>query len=207
MKQSVKISSVMLCVVALLLLSQQAFANENAARQNPARAESQQVRQEAVEKRRLEAQDKVQERADTTQDRTQKSQEAREAKTAERRGDLAQVHAERLQRRFGFYYERLSGLIQKLESRLATMAQDGADVAAAQSKLGEAIASLEEAKILTDQAIAAFLEIDLETETAREQAQAAKELAQEARELYREAVSLIKEALRLAKATNQSAAE
>lgn len=200
MKYSSQVFTLFLGVIIFLISSQVVVANENATRQGRAVGEAQQIRQEKTEKRREETEQKVQERR-------QETLEDRQLKTAERRGALAQVHAEQLQRRFGFYYERLSGLIQKLEARLTALAQEGIDVVAAQNKLEAAKASLEEAKTLTDQAIAAFLEIDLESDTARVQVQTAKDLAKQAQERFRETVALAKEALRLAKSAHDATKE
>lgn len=126
--------------------------------------------------------------------------EVRQENRQERRDDFAQRHATRLSNRFGFYYDRLSTIMSKIETRFANLSEDGKDMSAAQAKLAEAKTALSSAKSYSDQAIAGFEAIvPAEYESQRTQALAARDLANNAREQFKLAVSLMKEAVQLAK--------
>ncbi|MFH2019237.1 MAG: hypothetical protein ABII80_01295 [bacterium] len=136
------------------------------------------------------------------QTRTEEREQERLARQEER-GAMIQEHAARLTERFSLYEERLSAIYEKFSARLATMAEEGKDVGAAQAKLLEAKAVFASAKTLGEQAVAKFMAIDPASyDTQREQALAARDLADQAREQYRNSVKLMKEAVELAKSVN-----
>lgn len=121
-------------------------------------------------------------------------------KRQEVRAKVAEVHANRLEKRFSFYYRRLSGLATKIENRLGIMAGNGKDVAAAQAKVDEAQVKLEEAKAAGDEAIAQFRAIDPDKyEAQRALALQARDMANEARSAFKAVWQLLKDAVALAK--------
>lgn len=113
------------------------------------------------------------------------------------RSVVAENHANRLALRFNYYYERLSGIALRLETRLTTLAGEGKDTSSARQKLSEAKTKLESAKSLGDQAIAAFRAIDpTKFAEQKDQALAARDLAMRARTAFRESLGLLKSVLK-----------
>jgi hypothetical protein len=149
------------------------------------RQEMQAIRQENQEERR---------------NLRQENKEERQEMRQERREERAQKHSERLQKRFDFYAERLGRIMDKLQTRLMIMKNDGKDITSAEAKLDDAKDTLEEAKTLGDQSVAAFSAIDPEKyEEQRSKVLAARDLAMAAREKFKLANTEIKEAVALAK--------
>ncbi len=187
MKKTAIITVFSLAVLAMSTTVPIVLAQDGSTYQN--RIEERQTNREET---RTQVEENVQERQDTRQERREN-----------RRDNTAQLHAARLTNRFGFYSQRLTNLIDKIETKLSEMATEGKDVTAAQAKLNEAKAALDKAKSLGSQAITAFEAIEpAEYETQRDRALAARDLAQQARKNYQEAVFLMKEAVNLAKEAN-----
>jgi len=184
--------------VAVLLTSSVALSASPALALTRAETAAQNVeqRQENREARKVE----IIENAEQRQENRQENRDERQDNRQERRDDFAQRHATRLSNRFGFYYDRLSTIMSKIETRFANLSEDGKDMSAAQAKLAEAKTALSSAKSYSDQAIAGFEAIvPAEYESQRTQALAARDLANNAREQFKLAVSLMKEAVQLAK--------
>lgn len=113
------------------------------------------------------------------------------------RSVVAENHANRLERRFKFYYDRLSGIATRLQTRLTTLKSGGKDTSIAETKLTEAKTKLETAKSLGSQAVAAFRAIDpAKFEEQKAEAIAARDLANQARVAFKEALSLFKSVLK-----------
>ena len=133
-------------------------------------------------------------------------EEMREVMTENRqevRSVVAENHANRLERRFKFYYDRLSGIATRLQTRLTTLKSGGKDTSIAETKLTEAKTKLETAKSLGSQAVAAFRAIDpAKFEEQKAEAIAARDLANQARVAFKEALSLFRSVLKEVKWTN-----
>lgn len=127
-------------------------------------------------------------------------EEMREVMTENRqevRSVVAENHANRLERRFKFYYDRLSGIATRLQTRLTTLKSGGKDTSIAETKLTEAKTKLETAKSLGSQAVAAFRAIDpAKFEEQKAEAIAARDLANQARVAFKEALSLFRSVLK-----------
>ncbi len=131
----------------------------------------------------------------TTQEAVQQQIKAQER--------VAAVHALRLQRRFEFYYQRLSDIGDKLATRLQTLANEGRDVTAAQANLTNALMLLEEAKEQADASIAKFNSIDPEQYQAqRHLALQARDEAQLARLSFQQVLTQLRQTVQLAMTTN-----
>lgn len=124
----------------------------------------------------------------------------------EMRDNVAARHANRLERRFNFYYTRLSNILLRFQKRLDTLKADGKDVTTIQQKLDATKAKLEEAKTKGMEAVAAFKAIDpakfSEQKTA---AFAARDLANAARKLFADTLVLLKDALKALKVVSKPA--
>lgn len=123
-------------------------------------------------------------------------------KGLEFRTNAAQAHAKRLERRFGFYYRRLTKIADKVQSRIAkTEAKhEGLDLSAATARLEIARTTLEDARAEGEAAVVAFNEV--EPTTPKELQQAAKKAlnaAKTTREAFMEAASLLKQSVKLIK--------
>lgn len=113
------------------------------------------------------------------------------------RSKVAENHANRLERRFKFYYERLSKIIVKFQARIDYLKGKGKDTAAVQTKLDAAKAKLESAKVKGEAAVAAFRAVEPgKWEEQKPELLAAKDLAEEARGLFKDAFKLLKDALK-----------
>jgi hypothetical protein len=136
----------------------------------------------------------------------QEIREERKDNRQERRSSVAENHASRLERRFGFYFTRLDNIMTRFQKRLDTLTAAGKDTAAVQAKLDAAKAKLVEAKTKGAQAVAAFKAIDpAKFSEQRTEAFAARDLANAARKLFMETHTLLKEALRLLKTISKPA--
>lgn len=179
---------VLLATTALLLFPSVAVAqsDENVTKRRPdrpAQVEIQEIRQDRMEDRQ-EAKDKMQ----------------------ETRSTVAENHANRLERRFAFYYARLSNIIMRFEKRLDILKADGKDIATVSAKLTEVKAKLESAKAKGVEAVAAFKAIDpARFSEQKTEALAARDLANSARKLFMETHTLLKDALKSLKAISKPA--
>jgi hypothetical protein len=152
---------------------------------------------ENVTRRRPERAVQIQE---IRQDRQEDREERRE-QVQELRSSVAENHANRLERRFKFYFDRLSGIINRFQTRLDTLKASGKDVVATQSKLDTAKSKLAEAKTKGESAVSAFRTIDpAKFSEQKEEAKAARDLAEAARGLFKEVHTLLKDALKSLKA-------
>jgi len=118
------------------------------------------------------------------------------------RSSVAQNHANRLERRFKFYFERLTNII----TRFHTLKNKGTDVSTIQVKLDAAKTQLASAKSLGEQAVADFRAIDpAKFSEQKAQAQAARDQAMQARGAFLEVHKLLKDALKLLKTISKPA--
>lgn len=178
MKKSFILALLIILSVPSLAL---ATSDENVTKRRPdrpAQAEIQEIRQERKEDR----------------------EETRE-KVQEIRSNVAENHANRLERRFAFYYSRLSNIITRFEKRLDILKADGKDITAVSAKLTEVKTKLESAKAKGIEAVAAFKAIDpAKFSEQKTEALAARDLANSARKLFVETHTLLKDALKSLKA-------
>lgn len=131
------------------------------------------------------------------QENREEVRELRAENRQEVRSMVAENHANRLERRFKFYYDRLSGIATRLQTRLETLKSEGKDTTNALAKLTEAKTKLESAKTLGSQSVAAFRAIDpAKFEEQKAEAKAARDLANQARVAFKEALSLFKNVLK-----------
>jgi hypothetical protein len=122
-------------------------------------------------------------------------------KFQERRSAVAENHAKRLASHFAGYYNRLNNLITKIQVKITEVKTTGKNTNDAQTKLDAAKASLESAKVLGEQAVAAFQAIDpYRYSEQRDEALAARDLAQKAREAFLTALKNLKVAVEALKA-------
>lgn len=141
----------------------------------------------------------------------QERQELREdlkTNMQEKRSTIAESHAQRLELRFKFYFDRLSNIIGRFQVRLDLLKKDGKDVAAAQAKLDTAKTRLAEAKTKGEASIASFKAVD-PTKISEQKTEllAARDLANAARKLYSDVNNLLKLALKELKNISQPAQE
>ncbi len=131
------------------------------------------------------------------QDERQENRQERIEHRQEVRSDIAENHANRLSRRFAFYYKRLTGIAARLDTRLTKLKTEGQDVSLALAKLAEARTKLESAKNSADQAVLAFQAIDpTKFSEQKAKALAARDLANSARTAFKDALVLLKNVLK-----------
>ena len=118
-------------------------------------------------------------------------------KRTEVRTKVSEVHGRRLKHNFGVYYQRLSNIINRLQSRLTALEDQGKDIAAAEEKLTDAESMLESAKMKGETAVTAFLSEPKEDQ--REAALAARDVAKEARLEFMAVFSFLKEVVQIMK--------
>lgn len=137
-----------------------------------------------------EARGQIEERIENKiENRLEKGQEWREK--------IAENHANRLERRFKFYYERMIMITERFQKRIDTLKEAGKDTANVQSKLDSTKTKLEEARKKGEEAVTAFRTIDpAKWNEQKTQIMAARDLAMNARKLYFEARELLKVALK-----------
>jgi hypothetical protein len=124
----------------------------------------------------------------------------------ERRSTVAENHANRLERRFEFYYKRLTNIITRFERRLDILKADGKDVSSVADKVSSVKAKLEEAKTKGMAAVSAFKAIDpAKLSEQKVEMIAARDIATEARKLFMETHTLLKDALKSLKAISKPA--
>ncbi len=136
------------------------------------------------------------------QDRREERQENRQ----EVRSNVAENHANRLEKRFGFYFDRLNAIIARFNTRLNSLNSSDPAVVKIKTKLTLAKTKLLEAKTKGDEAIDAFRSIDpAKFAQQKAAALAARDLANSARKLYMEVHTLLKEAVKELKMVSKPA--
>ncbi len=99
------------------------------------------------------------------------------------------IHANRLQRRFNFYYQRLTKIADKIEARFDLLEAEGVDMTEARDGFSNAMLLLEEAIEKANGAVAKFEEVDPEQYQAQRQiALAARDEALQARQQFQQVV-------------------
>lgn len=117
------------------------------------------------------------------------------------RSDVAKMHADRLNNRFGFYNRRLTTVIEKIQARIDKTKADGKDVSEAQAKLDEAEAKLAESNKYAMDAVAKFRSIEpTKYDEQKSVALEARDLAEKGREAFVATVKLLRECVELLKA-------
>lgn len=112
---------------------------------------------------------------------------------------LAVIRVFRLEKRFSFYYHRLTKIADKLESRLQVMTDEGINVSEAQQTLTNALLLLEEAMEQSNSAIAGLKAVVLEDYQTQEQITfQAKDEAEQSRQLYSQALQELRQAVQVA---------
>ena len=124
----------------------------------------------------------------------------------ENRSKVAENHANRLERRFGFYYDRLSKIIVRFEARLVILDNAGKNTADSKAKLALAKTKLEAAKVAGQEAGVQFRAIvPAKISEQKTELLAARDLATSARKLFQEAHQLLKDALKALKLISKPA--
>ena len=109
---------------------------------------------------------------------------------------VAQVHAQRVQRRFDFYNQRLTAIGDKLQNRFRALEAQGYDLSAAQEQLEQALERVELGITQARDATTQLNEVDPQQYQAQRQlALEAREQILQARISFQEAVQLFKEAV------------
>lgn len=122
------------------------------------------------------------------------------------RSQVAENHANRLERRFKFYFDRMTSIIARFQARLDTLKTAGKDVSAIQTKLDGVKAKLAEAKTKGESAVSAFRSIDPSKLSEQKlEIKAARDLAEAARALFKEVHALLKDVLKSLKAISKPA--
>jgi len=139
---------------------------------------------------------KIQTRIENVKTKVTERIENKEENKDERMIEFAKKHSERILKRFTIYYERLSGLISKIEAKLG-------DNSKAKIKLNEAKTKLEEAKKLGDEAVVLFSTLNTANLGSNSEAvENAKSKANEARFLFHDTLKTIKEVVKIVKVNN-----
>lgn len=119
---------------------------------------------------------------------------------------VAQNHANRLKRRFQFYYDRFTNIIARFKARLAILEGQGKNITAVTAKLDLAKTKLEEAKAKGIEAVAAFVAIDpAKFSQQKTERLAARDLANAAHQLFVDTHNLLKDALKELKTISKPA--
>lgn len=119
---------------------------------------------------------------------------------------VAEIHANRLERRFKFYYDRLNGIMMRFQTRLDLLSSEGKSTSATQIQLNAAKAKLEEAKLSGVAAVAAFRAIDpAKVKEQRTELKEAVMLAKKTRDIFQESLALLKTALKELKTISKPA--
>ncbi|MCA9373422.1 hypothetical protein KC921_05010 [Candidatus Woesebacteria bacterium] len=202
MKKRTLVPTAVLFGLAIAVLAPRAFAEipERMETRTELRQEAVDTRQEAVDAREearvTQAEERQQERNDTLRQVQINAQE--------RRSEFAQQHAERIERRYALYAERLLNLADRIEARAQILSADGTDVSAALAKVTEARTLIESAQSSGDEAVTEFRSIDPATyEEQRDVALAARDLAETSIADFKAARDLLQEAVRLLLATTK----
>lgn len=135
---------------------------------------------------------KVQERKETIETRVTERAENRQ----DRRASIAENHANRLENRFGIYSDRLTAILEKIQTRLEKAQEEGGNTTAARQYIQSANTSLVAANAYASQAVTTFRSIDpAKYEEQRNIALQAKTLAEQARQEYSKAQTALKSAV------------
>lgn len=119
---------------------------------------------------------------------------------------VAQVHANRLTKRFDFYYMRFSNIITRFQTRLDILKSNGKDTPSTQAKLELVKTKLADAKTAGDAAIATLESIDPTKFSEQKSTRlAAKDQANKAVKLFIEVHTLLKDALKSLKTLTKPA--
>lgn len=118
----------------------------------------------------------------------------------EQRAESDEAFGSRLQQRFTLYKTRLYMIIDKLQARIERLNAAGKDTTAAQTKLDEAQALLQDANTSGSSAVQLFTGIQLgdlsvqssELEAAREKAQATRDLYFQVMKLLQETIAILR---------------
>jgi vacuolar-type H+-ATPase subunit I/STV1 len=140
--------------------------------------------------------------------KTEKQELKSEIKTKleEFRSSVAELHANRLEKRFNAYYSRLSNIGSRLQARLTILKTSGKDTTSAQAKLTTALTTLGLAKTKGAEAVAAFRAIDpAKFPEQKDKAFAARDIAETARKLFKQATDELKLATKEVKALGKPA--
>lgn len=162
------------------------------------------VKNELIERRKENVERVSQQRERVLQKQEEveeKVQEARENQIAR----IAQNHSARLTRRFGFYYLRLSGLIDKIQFRLDTFAAASRDVSQAQETLNQASQMLEDANQSAQEVIAEFDSLAESEGSSAELSRQAAKLAQDAQAEFVDVVLQLRLVIRQVNQDNSNA--
>lgn len=126
-------------------------------------------------------------------------------KKEDARAHVAAVHAKNLATRFDHYYQRLSGIIEKLELRFNKMEAEGVVLTEARQKLVQAKALLLTTRHTADQSVTSYKSVDSDVlGHQKELAHTATTLAKDARGGFMEVLGLLKEAIKLANTAKAS---
>lgn len=140
----------------------------------------------------------IEDRLKTQEQEKTPQQENVHAQQQENLGRVAQVHGNRLRKRFNVYHNRLAKIIEKLEDRIAVTKEQGRDTTDAEAKVAQAKTQLEQARTQSESSVEAFLNVETaDYATQREQAHQARDIAKQARQDYLETLALLKEAVQL----------
>jgi hypothetical protein len=141
----------------------------------------------------------VNERAQIQIQQAEERAEQSQERVRQMRTNVAAIHAARLEKRFSFYYQRLTKIAEKIEARLQVLADEGVDVSAAQQGLTNALLLLEEAMERSNAAIADFKSINPEQyQTQRQIALQARDEARQSRQLFMQAMQELRGAVQAA---------
>jgi len=171
--------------LSLILMTASRVAAQDRQAQANARTEAMQERVEEREQKRLELRQEF------------------EAKRTEFRSQLAARHAERISKRFDFYKTRLEGIITRFQTRLTTLNESGIDTSTVQTKLDAASAALAAAATKSSGLVAAFMALDPESGTYKDDVIALRAEVKVATDAFKSVHTLLKEALVALKAINK----
>ncbi|PIR59379.1 MAG: hypothetical protein COU69_00555 [Candidatus Pacebacteria bacterium CG10_big_fil_rev_8_21_14_0_10_56_10] len=162
-------------------------------RQTDRQAESQ-ARQADLESRRAELEDRRQELKTEAE---AKKEEVRQQQ-AKKRAEVAAAHAQRVSTRFNAYFSRLNNIMTKIQSRIDKLEGQGVDVTRIQAKFDDALARLEAARSLGEEATNSFSSLPVDDfDTQKDHFESARTTALEAREAFRAALQSMRETVEL----------
>ena len=116
------------------------------------------------------------------------------------RSTVAQIHSKRLEMRFDFYYERLSNVSKKLETKLTLLEEAGVDTSTASGSLKIADEKLATAKKLADDTTQSFNQIvENDYQVQKQQSQQSQTLAKQAKVAFQTVVGVLKDVVDSAK--------
>ncbi len=132
------------------------------------------------------------------QQQTQETQDQAEQQRQQVKNRFVERIGLQLERRYEFYYQRLSKLADKLEALIANLEEQGNDLTEAKKQLGAAHTTLEQANATGLEAVDEFDQVDPENyQEQRNLALAARDVALEARNFFQESLSLLKDVVSL----------